>query len=218
MQMLLVIFLSVPWYFKKAILLYKFTFKKKKSKPQRVCAIQMPLVFVFVLGIMTWHLNWALSFIYPAYQVTHCITALHCPRVHPLDQGNDQSLQNKCPKKLFHEWVSHLLPASLLLNIAPLCYLRDTTRLSFLIQLITIVDTSHHWFTSLKHQSSGSFNSSFPSHYSSCIFACCTGLRKLICKRSLKPHKGVLYLSSSIRTGTGPTQILSWISYKQNTG
>lgn len=48
---------------------------------------------------------------------------------------------------------------------------------------------------SLKHQSLGSFNSSSSSRYSSCTFACYTDLRKLVGKRSLKPHKAVLFLS-----------------------
>ena len=74
-------------------------------------------------------------------------------------------------------------------------YLHNTTRLSFLKSLITIVDTSLHWFMPLKHQSSGSFNSSSSSHYFSRIFACYTDLRKLVGKRSLKPHKAVLFLS-----------------------
>lgn len=74
-------------------------------------------------------------------------------------------------------------------------YLHNTTRLSFLTPLITIVDTSLHRFMSLKHQSSGSFNSSSSSHYSSCIFACYTDVRKLVGKRGLKPHKAVLFHS-----------------------
>lgn len=74
-------------------------------------------------------------------------------------------------------------------------YLHNTTCLTLLTAPIPTVDTSPHWFMSLNHQSSESFNSSSSSHYSSTIFAWHTDLRKLVGKRSLKPHKAVLFLS-----------------------
>lgn len=73
-------------------------------------------------------------------------------------------------------------------------YLHNTTCLTLLTAPIPTVDTSPHWFMSLNHQSSESFNSSSSSHYSSTIFAWHTDLRKLVGKRSLKPHKAVLFL------------------------
>lgn len=46
------------WYL-QMILLCKFTLKKKNQKAC-VCTVQTPVVFVFELGILTWHLNWIL--------------------------------------------------------------------------------------------------------------------------------------------------------------
>lgn len=92
---------------------------------------------------------------------------------------------------------------------------------------IPTVDTSPHWFMSLNHQSSESFNSSSSSHYFSTIFAWHTDLRKLVGKRSLKPHKAVLFLSpqfnrSRHRSNTKPQlnflQAKYWTKRKKKKG
>lgn len=96
-------------------------------------------------------------------------------------------------------------------------YIHNTTFLSSLTLLITTVHTSLHWFTSLKHQSSGASNLSSLSHFSHCIFACYAGLRKLVGKRGLKPHKAGLFHSLQFnqnRHGSKTNQQLNFLQVK----
>lgn len=151
-----------------------------------MCTIQIALVFVFELGILTWHLTPFVSsqFIkWPPHPA-----ALHCPKVHPLNQCRTKTGKNTFPGIGTH-LLFHQLHYFLTLHLYTY-YLHNATCLMLLIPPIPTVDTSPHRFMSFRI-----VHSSSSRHYSGTIFAWYTYLRKLVGKRSLKPHKAVLFHS-----------------------